>query len=182
MTRGLAARIPAEPEAQELMAAEYVLGTLDARAAAAVGRAMRRNAVLRGRVEAWEARLMPLEAMVPEAAAPAGSWERLERAVERVPQAVRDLALDEGAWIEMEPGISRKPLWREDTFLLRVAAGAVLPAHPHPEIEHCVVVSGRMVVDGKEYGPGDYQAVQAGTAHAPITAPEGLLLLIRRGD
>lgn len=175
-------RIPAEPEAQDSMAAEYVLGTLDARATASVSKAIRRNPTLRARVEAWENRLMPLAALAPEAPAPATSWAMLERAIDRIPHPVRDLALAEGDWIAMEPGIDRKPLWRDDTFLLRVAPGATLPPHPHAEVEHCVVVTGRMVVDGREYGPGDYQAVQAGTPHAPITAPDGLLLLIRRGD
>lgn len=68
-------------EEREALAGEYVLGTLDARAAAAVERAMAADPALRAAVAAWEARLAPLAALAPPEAPPPGLWERIEAAL-----------------------------------------------------------------------------------------------------
>jgi anti-sigma-K factor RskA len=57
--------IPTDPAERDALAGEYVLGTLDARAAAEVVRAMETDAALRQAVAAWEARLAPLTALAP---------------------------------------------------------------------------------------------------------------------
>ena len=54
--------IPADPAERDALAAEYVLGTLDAQAAREVERALDTDAPLREAVAAWEARLAPLTA------------------------------------------------------------------------------------------------------------------------
>lgn len=174
--------IPADSAGRETLAAEYVLGTLDRRTAQAVAAALPRDVGLRGLVAGWERRLMPLAALVPEVAAPAGSWAALEAALARTPRRVLDRPLEEDGWQAVSPGVARKTLWNDDTYLLRVAPDAVVPPHRHARVEHCVVIRGRMVVDGRSMGPGDYQGVQAGVGHHAIHAPEGLLLLIREGD
>ncbi|WP_338661722.1 anti-sigma factor [Pararoseomonas sp. SCSIO 73927] len=70
--------IPSDPEALDGLAAEHVLGTLDAREAAEVVRALPVNADLREAVAGWEARLAPLSDLaVPEAPPPA-LWDRIE--------------------------------------------------------------------------------------------------------
>lgn len=130
----------------------------------------------------WEKRLIGLADLVPVTPASVGSWEALEAAVDRAPQGMRNLFDDSAVWEPLKPGLARKLLWNENTFLLRVDLGATIPGHLHPTVEHCVVVRGRMVVDGESFGPGDYQGVQAGVPHPAIAAPDGLLLLIRRGD
>jgi anti-sigma-K factor RskA len=70
--------IPADPEALDLLAAEQVLGTLDAREAAEVTRALPTNAPLRDAVDAWQARLAPLQDLAPAQAPPPGLWARIE--------------------------------------------------------------------------------------------------------
>jgi len=70
--------IPTDPEGRDALAAEHVLGTLDAREAAEVRRAMAADAALRDAVAAWEARLAPLSALAPGEAPPAGLWRRIE--------------------------------------------------------------------------------------------------------
>ena len=57
--------IPTDPAERDALAGEYVLGTLDARAAAAVERAMATDPALRAAVAAWEARLAPLDRRWP---------------------------------------------------------------------------------------------------------------------
>jgi anti-sigma-K factor RskA len=69
--------IPTDPAERDALAGEYVLGTLDARAAAEVVRAMETDAALRQAVAAWEARLAPLTALAPPEAPPPGLWDRI---------------------------------------------------------------------------------------------------------
>jgi anti-sigma-K factor RskA len=69
------------PEERDALAGEYVLGTLEAGAARGVERSLPGDAELRGAVAAWEARLAPLAALVPEEAPPPDLWARIEAAL-----------------------------------------------------------------------------------------------------
>ena len=70
------------PEERDALAGEYVLGTLEARAAREVERAIAGgDAELREAVARWEARLAPLTALAPEEAPPPGLWARIEAAL-----------------------------------------------------------------------------------------------------
>ncbi len=69
--------IPTDPVERDALAAEYVLGTLDAHAARQVEQAMEADADLRDMVAAWEARLSPLTALTLPEAPPPGLWERI---------------------------------------------------------------------------------------------------------
>lgn len=63
---------------QDLLAAEYVLGTLDARASAAVEAALPRDPALAEAVAAWTRRLAPLTRLAPPEAPPPDLWDRIE--------------------------------------------------------------------------------------------------------
>ncbi|WP_198381589.1 anti-sigma factor domain-containing protein [Roseomonas sp. KE2513] len=81
--------IPSDPEALDALAAEHVLGTLDAREAAEVNRALPVDAALREAVARWEARLAPLAGLAPPAAPPDDLWNRIEASVaKRAPAQV----------------------------------------------------------------------------------------------
>jgi anti-sigma-K factor RskA len=69
------------PEERDALAGEYVLGTLEARAAREVEGALAVDAELREAVARWEARLAPLVALAPGEAPPPGLWERIEAAL-----------------------------------------------------------------------------------------------------
>ncbi len=73
--------IPTDPVEREGLAAEYVLGSLDARDNAAVEAALATDAALRADVAAWEARLAPLHALALPEAPPPGLWDRIEAAL-----------------------------------------------------------------------------------------------------
>ena len=64
--------------APEMLAGEYVLGTLDAAEARAAEARMLAEPAFRAEVRAWEARLYPLAALVPAVAPPASLWARIE--------------------------------------------------------------------------------------------------------
>jgi len=81
--------IPADPAERDALASEYVLGTLDARAAREVEAAMAQDAGLRALVEAWEARLAPLTALATPEAPPPGLWERIATALDGSPKPAR---------------------------------------------------------------------------------------------
>ena len=151
-------------------------------AAATVVAAMLTNPALRADVAAWERRLIALSVLTPEVQAPADSWDMLEAALDRTPRRTLDRLLDDGTWNNVSPGVTRKLLWNNETFLLRVAPGGTIRPHGHARVEHCVVVEGSMVIEGRSFGPGDYHGIQAGIPHKAIHAPDGLLLLIRQGD
>jgi anti-sigma-K factor RskA len=78
-----------KPELQDRLAAEYVLGTLRGRARGRFQSWMREDAVLRGTVAEWEARLAPMAAAVPEVAPPRRVWRGIEARIAgaRVPTA-----------------------------------------------------------------------------------------------
>jgi anti-sigma-K factor RskA len=79
--------IPDDPEAREELAAEYVLGTLEAREATAVAAALPRDAALAAAVARWEARLAPLTALAAPEAPPPDLWRRIEAALAPAPPA-----------------------------------------------------------------------------------------------
>lgn len=73
------------PEDRDALAAEYVLGTLEAREAAAVAAALDSDAALAEAVARWEARLAPLATLAPPEAPPPGLWDRIAAALDPAP-------------------------------------------------------------------------------------------------
>jgi anti-sigma-K factor RskA len=87
------------PDEIEALAGEYVIGTLDAREAAAVDAALSRDAVLREAVERWEAMLAPLAALAPPEAPPPQLWSRIEASLAPPAPAARPAATDWRRWL-----------------------------------------------------------------------------------
>lgn len=91
--------IPTDPNERDALAGEYVLGTLDARGARAVERAMAEDPEFRALVEAWEQRLAPLVALATPEAPPPGLWARIEAALDGDrPPAPAPVAKPSGFW------------------------------------------------------------------------------------
>lgn len=74
MSRGTSA----PDDETDLLAAEYVLGTLDAADQATVGREVETDPVLEAAVRAWEDRLAPLNRLVAPITPPPSLWPRIE--------------------------------------------------------------------------------------------------------
>jgi anti-sigma-K factor RskA len=75
------------PEERDGLAAEYVLGTLEAREARAVAAALPGDAALAEAVAVWEARLALLTVLAPPEAPPPGLWDRIAAALDPAPAA-----------------------------------------------------------------------------------------------
>ena len=132
--------IPADPEERDARAAEYVLGTLDARTAAEVERGLATDEALRAAVAAWEARLAPLAALATPEAPPPGLWERIEAALPARPE---DAARRPAAAAAQPPARLGSGWWRGWALgASAVAAGlaAVLVLRPAPEAPRLMTV------------------------------------------
>jgi anti-sigma-K factor RskA len=78
-----------KPELQDRLAAEYVLGTLRGPARLRFEAWLREDAALRRTVEAWQARLAPMAAAVPERTPPRRVWRAVERRIAAPAPAAR---------------------------------------------------------------------------------------------
>lgn len=168
---------------RDLLAAEYALGTLDAAERARVAAALPRDIALSDAVAAWEQRLQPLAETVAGVAPPADLWSKIEAALPQ-PQPAITIRADAGNWITILPGVEKKNLHAEiaggvESFLLRLAPGAELPAHPHPQDEICLVMSGEFMIGDLHLKAGDYHHAFAGAAHPACHSPTGAVLYIR---
>lgn len=70
------------PDDPELLAAEYVLGTLDPAMSRQVAARAAADPILRQAITAWEERLHPLSAMTDEAVPPDALWQRLAGSID----------------------------------------------------------------------------------------------------
>lgn len=90
--------------------------------------------------------------------------------------------VDAGDWQSVLAGVELKVLHdhgTEQSFMLRLAPGAVLAQHHHAHEELCVVLEGSAVIGGAELGAGTYHLALAGSDHATITTRTGCLLFLR---
>jgi anti-sigma-K factor RskA len=71
----------------DVLAGEYVLGTLDAEERAAANARRRRDPALNAAIEAWEHRLAPLAETVPSVTPPEKVRVRVEEALAKIPAA-----------------------------------------------------------------------------------------------
>ena len=92
------------------------------------------------------------------------------------------LRLAEGEWQPFAPGVAMKVLHRvgdTQSYLLRLAAGAVLPAHRHPVDEECLVLEGEMHIGELVVPAGGYHLGRQGVLHDRLTSPAGALIFLR---
>lgn len=126
------------------------------------------------------------QAVAPEpldAAAQARVKQRLLRrlAAESTPRHLT-VAPTEGEWQPFGPGITMKVLHHDGrslSYLLRLAPGAVLPAHHHPQDEECLVLEGEMQIGNTVVPAGGYHLGRKGVLHDRLTSPNGALIFLR---
>ncbi len=118
---------------------------------------------------------------------PAGLSSRVRhRLLERISQGEsRHLTVQpsEDTWQAFQDGVMIKVLHEADgvmSYLLRLAAGAVLPAHRHPVDEECVVLEGSVRIGTQlVVGAGGFHLARKDALHAPITSDEGATIFLR---
>jgi quercetin dioxygenase-like cupin family protein len=174
-------------EEDDILAAEYVLGLLDAEDEARAQRLAARDVTFAAKVAVWAERLDALDPVQP--VAPSDDlWARIDSAIGDTATApgTRTLRRSAGVWEQIAPGIEQRVLFVDraagtQSYYIRMTAGAVLPAHRHRRVEECVVVSGRLRIGEFEVGPGDFHLAGVSNTHPAITAVEPSLFYIHGG-
>lgn len=111
--------------------------------------------------------------------------ERILRRVTRAaPPGTTTLRSEEGLWTQVVPGVRKKIVDENQargtlTFVIDMAPGSEIPAHPHALDEHCLVVEGEAWVDDHVLRRGDWHVAKAGSMHGVLSSRTGCLLLIR---
>jgi anti-sigma factor ChrR (cupin superfamily) len=99
------------------------------------------------------------------------------------PSTTTIVAGSEG-WREVAEGAFVKRLWQHGasaSMLLRLEAGARMPAHPHAVEEECLMLSGEAFFGDILLRGGDYQRAPLGTHHGEAFSDVGALLYVH-GD
>jgi anti-sigma factor ChrR (cupin superfamily) len=90
---------------------------------------------------------------------------------------------DELPWRQLAPGVEVKLLHRDtvrryQSVLLRIAPGASLYRHHHPEAEEVFVLSGDVSIFGKRMFAGDYCHAEADSIHPESYSECGCVMFI----
>ncbi len=93
---------------------------------------------------------------------------------------------DQGEWITIAPKIDKKLLFtdsqrRIEAYLLRVQAGAELPAHIHEQDEYCLVLEGDVSFENLHLSAGDFHFARRGSRHSKVTSKGGALVYLESG-
>jgi anti-sigma factor ChrR (cupin superfamily) len=90
----------------------------------------------------------------------------------------------EGRWLPTgDAGVSFKLLYTDRergtyTTLVRMEAGASIPAHRHLGVEQCLVIEGDLRAGAVSMSAGDFNCSLPGSVHEEIATNEGALFLI----
>jgi anti-sigma-K factor RskA len=122
-------------ELREKLAAEYVLGTMSARARRRFETLLKQMPALRRAVAEWESRLLPLTAVLPDIQPPARVWTSIEARI----RGNRSSAAPAGFWQSLS-------FWRMSSFASAALALALLVFISLPGPQTPEELPGRMVV------------------------------------
>ncbi|HEY6641965.1 cupin domain-containing protein [Povalibacter sp.] len=90
----------------------------------------------------------------------------------------------EAAWIEIAPFIQMKLLRRDQaagnqTVLMRMQPGGIVPPHRHAHEEEFLVLEGECCIGDLQLRAGDAHIAAAGSWHEAVTTRTGVLVLLR---
>lgn len=135
--------------------------------------------------------VLALTSVQTDEAAPPKLLERVRHklmariAQDATPRHLTVPAADDG-WHKFLPGIERKVLQQGEglmSYLLRLAPGAVLPAHRHPVDEECIVISGVLRIGTElELAAGGFHMGRKDIPHAAITSDVGAVIYLRGAE
>ena len=170
---------------RELLAAQYVLGTLETDERAQLEARLQSDSVLRAAVSRWMDDLAALEPPSTELSAPATTWHAIESAIQNVfPAGTVTHHVEGAAWNVIAPGVQQMMLHQDSEagiqcYLLRLEPGAQLPEHGHRIAEECLVLEGELQIGEVRVGPGDFHLARAGTTHPALRAQVATLVYLR---
>jgi quercetin dioxygenase-like cupin family protein len=125
--------------------------------------------------------LAAIEPVMPAAAAASALRERVLARVRAAPAMVT-IRAGEGRWQPFLPKVEIKVLREADgylNYLMRLEAGARVPAHDHPMDEECLVLEGEINIGDLVVRAGDYHVAPRGVHHGVLESRAGALLFLR---
>ncbi|MET0481885.1 MAG: anti-sigma factor [Aestuariivirgaceae bacterium] len=129
---------PDSPEDREVLAGEYVLGTLDSAERAEAERLRASDPGFASAIAAWERRLDPLSESVAPVVPPEGLFQRIER---RLGEATGDAMLPSATVIKLERRLRH---WRAATLAMTALAASLIGfilAAPREPVAHRFVAA-----------------------------------------
>ena len=173
-------------EMTEILAGEYVLGTLQGEARRRFEERLNSDPLVAGAVLAWEQRFAPLLGTPDDGEPLDHLWEDIEAQLGDEPGSGEIVTVHdaEGEWQSLGPGVEAKVLHIDrasnmQSLLLRMAAGSRFPGHQHPSDEECMMLSGDLTFGELTLRAGDYHRMPRGVPHAEGVSQEGAVLFIR---
>jgi quercetin dioxygenase-like cupin family protein len=85
-------------------------------------------------------------------------------------------------WQTLGAGITIKVLHEAGgvmSYLVRLAAGAAMPAHRHPVDEECVVLEGEVQIGDLHVAAGGFHLGRQGVLHDRLCSQDGALIYLR---
>jgi anti-sigma-K factor RskA len=157
------------PALADALAAAYVAGTLRGAARRRFAALLPAHPALRDAVAAWQARLMPMTAVITPVPPPARVWQQIERRLWPAAAAPAPGPVAPGGWRGWWQGLA---LWRGVSALATAAALslAVLLSVPQP-VSAPVVIVLQATGAGAVGGPGHFVASVSGDGRAFVTRP-----------
>jgi anti-sigma-K factor RskA len=117
----------------DLIAAEYVLGTLPAGECAAVAVRARREKPLAEAIEAWERRLAPLSELVPPREAPATVWPEIKARIDALEEVLPSPEQNRAQIISFQRRLRR---WQGTAIAASALAASLLLFVGYREVVH----------------------------------------------
>jgi quercetin dioxygenase-like cupin family protein len=108
----------------------------------------------------------------------------LRQARETPPDGTSTLRSLEGTWMEYAPRVQVKVLRIDaiagnQTILMKMQPGGVIPAHRHEKEEEFIVLEGECHVGAHLLCAGDAHIAAAGSWHEEVTTRTGVLVMLR---
>jgi quercetin dioxygenase-like cupin family protein len=108
----------------------------------------------------------------------------LNRAREQSAAGTVTIRSDGVGWIPLSATVQIKVLRCDkvagnQTILMRVAAGGMIPRHQHAQEEEFIVLEGECHIGTHRLGAGDAHIAATGSWHEDITTQSGTLVLVR---
>lgn len=150
------------PEERQALAAEYVLGTLDAATVRMVSMAAAADPILAEEIADWEVALAPLQDLAPPEAPPPELWERIAQTLE--PAAAKRAPSGSSSWFW--------PAWSFGATVVAGSLAAILLVRPAAPPERMMTV----LLSSRDQPAWVVEADGAGLRLAalnPRAAPEG---------
>lgn len=86
-------------------------------------------------------------------------------------------------WVKLAKNMQVKVLHDDGvslSWLLKLLPGGGLPAHDHADgAEECMVLEGKLRINGEEFVAGDYQIALPGSVHYEVSSELGSLVYLR---